>query len=81
MAAGRNQSRGAIMLYRNGWQRNASGVFAKSTATRLASLILTIRWPWAWPVHFDIEVLEIDPALEGINMQILLANPRGFCAG
>lgn len=31
-------------------------------------------------VHFDVEVLEIDPALEG-KMQILLANPRGFCAG
>ncbi len=54
-------------------------IFAKSTATDYRDFNHPLAGHTSFT--FDIEVLEIDPARECINMQILLANPRGFCAG
>lgn len=69
---------GAIMLFTAMDGSEMPGVIREVNGD---SITVDFNHPLAGrTVHFDVEVLEIDPALEG-KMQILLANPRGFCAG
>ncbi len=66
---------GAIMLFTAMDGSEMHGVIREVNGD---SITVDFNHPLAGrTVHFDIEVLEIDPALE-CNMQILLANPRGF---
>jgi FKBP-type peptidyl-prolyl cis-trans isomerase SlpA len=69
---------GAIMLFTAMDGSEMPGVIREINGD---SITVDFNHPLAGQtVHFDVDVLEVEPAWREY-MQILLANPRGFCAG